>query len=335
MVRFASILIIFYLILTLSPAFAIFYDSYEYAYEFGSLGTGPGQFGADLGPRGIAVVGDYLYVADYGNQRIQKFTKDGQFVNAWSTGYIAQLYYKNGYLYALHPTGYISKYDLNCQLVDTVNVSLPSWAGAMAIDSDEHIQVSAWVPQIIHTFTLDLDEINQFYVPDGCNVLHCSPDGYIYFHTNNSQFAKYTNSGNDTGWRRPTNGESILYIDSDGYFATRAYGENMVKLYDPEWNLITTIGNEEGGSGPGEFMAINEMDVDEQGYLYITDGGVWGNGNYRVQVFRPVISTPTPILTPTPNFSPTPINVNNFNSLGLLILLTLFSLVIIKFSIRR
>ncbi len=49
---------------------------------FGSQGTEPGQFER---PNGIAIdpSGRFIYVADTGNHRIQKFTTDGQFVAAW------------------------------------------------------------------------------------------------------------------------------------------------------------------------------------------------------------------------------------------------------------
>lgn len=46
--------------------------------KFGSSGIGPGQF---LGPQYLAYdPAGYLYVSDYGNQRIHKWTIDGQFV---------------------------------------------------------------------------------------------------------------------------------------------------------------------------------------------------------------------------------------------------------------
>jgi predicted membrane-bound mannosyltransferase len=48
---------------------------------FGSVGSVPGQFQS---PRGIEIGPDgYVYVADSGNHRIQKFTFDGEFVAAW------------------------------------------------------------------------------------------------------------------------------------------------------------------------------------------------------------------------------------------------------------
>jgi DNA-binding beta-propeller fold protein YncE len=50
---------------------------------FGSAGMDVGQF---QGPRGIKVGADgYVYVADAGNHRIQKFTADGQFVASFGT----------------------------------------------------------------------------------------------------------------------------------------------------------------------------------------------------------------------------------------------------------
>jgi DNA-binding beta-propeller fold protein YncE len=56
---------------------------------FGSAGNGPGQFGGEYGPNGIAVDDEgFIYVADThthlgGNNRIQKFDPDGVFVMAF------------------------------------------------------------------------------------------------------------------------------------------------------------------------------------------------------------------------------------------------------------
>jgi sugar lactone lactonase YvrE len=50
--------------------------------NWGSTGSGDGQFNT---PVGIATDGTYVYVADYGNKRIQKFTTAGVFVAKWGT----------------------------------------------------------------------------------------------------------------------------------------------------------------------------------------------------------------------------------------------------------
>ena len=52
-----------------------------YMWEFGELGSGPGQF--DL-IHGLAVGrGGRIYVADRSNNRIQVFTEDGEFIEEW------------------------------------------------------------------------------------------------------------------------------------------------------------------------------------------------------------------------------------------------------------
>ena len=51
--------------------------------RWGTAGSGNGQFKL---PLGIAVdAAGNVYVADAGNDRIQKFTSDGVFLNAWGT----------------------------------------------------------------------------------------------------------------------------------------------------------------------------------------------------------------------------------------------------------
>ncbi len=56
-------------------------DSPEFVMQWGTPGNGPGQL---AGPHGIVVApnGD-LYVADTGNNRVQRFTADGVFVTSW------------------------------------------------------------------------------------------------------------------------------------------------------------------------------------------------------------------------------------------------------------
>lgn len=58
---------------------------YQFITKWGSLGTGPGQFD---GQNNVAGSGDFIYVPDYHNQRIQKFTNDGQLIKMWGGAYV-------------------------------------------------------------------------------------------------------------------------------------------------------------------------------------------------------------------------------------------------------
>jgi DNA-binding beta-propeller fold protein YncE len=59
-----------------------FTKSGEYQFQFG--GGSQAEEGQMLYPNGIAIDNDgFVYVADYLNQRVQKFSKDGKFVKKW------------------------------------------------------------------------------------------------------------------------------------------------------------------------------------------------------------------------------------------------------------
>ena len=67
--------------LALSPAF-VFASNPAAIIEWGDLGTEAGQFDT---PVAIATGAGHVYVADFGNHRIQKFTTDGAYLSQWGT----------------------------------------------------------------------------------------------------------------------------------------------------------------------------------------------------------------------------------------------------------
>jgi len=71
-------------------------ETYHFVKEWGSNGTGDGQFS---GPAGIAVdSSDNVYVGDYIDDRIQKFDSDGSYITKWGSNGIGngELYSPNG-----------------------------------------------------------------------------------------------------------------------------------------------------------------------------------------------------------------------------------------------
>ncbi|HEU4447768.1 MAG TPA: hypothetical protein VFR94_24055 [Nitrososphaeraceae archaeon] len=57
-------------------------QQYEFVAKWGSEGSGPGQFN---GQNDVDPFKDFVYVADYDNNRIQVFDSNGTFVSSWGS----------------------------------------------------------------------------------------------------------------------------------------------------------------------------------------------------------------------------------------------------------
>ena len=122
----------------------------ELVMEFGSVGSGPGQF--DL-IHGLAVDRDgRIYVADRMNHRIQVFTEDGEYIEDWPDIYdpIGILIDENDNFWVLDATlNRILKFTLDGRLLDywgafakVSSLGRPGWEGGMSLphqmDVDEN-----------------------------------------------------------------------------------------------------------------------------------------------------------------------------------------------------
>lgn len=72
-----------------------------FAGTWGGFGTGNGQFSS---PQGIATDGTYVYVADSGNNRVQKFTTGGVYVTRWGSSGSGDGQFNNPQGVAISPT---------------------------------------------------------------------------------------------------------------------------------------------------------------------------------------------------------------------------------------
>ena len=60
--------------------------AFGYLTQWGSTGTGDGQFGASQGPEGVVTdATGNVYVVDRGNNRVQAFTPTGAFLGKWGS----------------------------------------------------------------------------------------------------------------------------------------------------------------------------------------------------------------------------------------------------------
>ena len=221
--------------------------------------------GAFCSPTDLTVDGNgFVYVADSGNQRIQKFTSDGDFVRTW---------------------GQQGSGDGDFDSVD-VNTSL-----GVAIDpTDSFVYVADVLNHRVQKFTTDGVFVSkwgnfgtgqsQFNRPSYVTV---GNDGFVYvLDALNARAQKFTADGQFVIEWGSVNGERGIAVDDNGvvYVSGRTDDPNKIGAYTSDGQLIELIGGL--GSGPLEFSIPAGLAVGPGGKLYVAD-----IVHHRIQVLRP------------------------------------------------
>jgi len=239
---------------------------------FGSPGSAPGQF---QNPRGIKVgPAGFIYVADAGNHRIQKFTADGQFVAAWGQPSIIETE-------AGVAQGFNDPWDVTVAPDGTIYVA-DTWNHRIQRLDAEGKLINAWGlfgqygPE-------DTAGQSAFYGPRGVAI---GPEDRVYV--------------TDTGNKR------IQVFEPDGRFAFQwgggdgpegyldepvgiAFGPDGAVYVADTWNQRVQVFDKDGtflrqwpvaGWDVGLADEKPYLAVDAGGYVYVTDPG-----HYRVLVF--------------------------------------------------
>ncbi|KAL5496566.1 hypothetical protein EMCRGX_G012872 [Ephydatia muelleri] len=194
----------------------VFYQTGQLKNTIGSRGSGDGQF---VLPYGISIKGDVLYVADFGNHRVQKLTSSGKF---------------------LHKIGQ--------QGSGHGQFNRPV---AVIIDSNNKLIVSDYKNHRIQIFnenggwllTIDGNSSgnHSFQSPWG---LALDPQGSIHVASWGSNTIKvFTKEGVYVRMYGDPNDPSGIAIDDEGYSIVSECGGNCLSIYDPEGNKIHTVGN--------------------------------------------------------------------------------------------
>jgi len=241
---------------------------------WGTEGSGAGQFSA---PRGIAISSDgFVYVADSGNDRIQKFTADGQYVTSWgSSGDCENNPNPNPGTFC-EPWGVGVGPDGSVYVADT-------WAHRIQKFTADGNLVTSW-GIFGQRGVDDADGTGYFYGPRDVAM---GPDGNVYV--------------TDTGNKR------VQVFDEDGEFLYQwgGVGTAVGKLNEPvgiavdadglvyvadTWNSRIQVLEANGEpvlSWPVETWVSTGLEdkpylaLDAEGRVYATD-----TGNYRVLVFE-------------------------------------------------
>ena len=193
--------------------------------------------------------GDNILVADYENNRVQKFTSYGKFITAvkvkWPVGI------------AVHPQSkkvYVVNMSDNCIQILNPDMTFSSSFGSKGSGDG----------QFYAPYDVAIDSIGNVYV---VNFFH---DRIQVFTAEGQFLRKFGRHGN--------NQLTSICIDSeDMVYVTESFN-NRVLVFTCEGKFLTSFGTR--GTGPGQFTDPYGIAVDKNGVVYVAD-----NGNNHLQSF--------------------------------------------------
>ena len=209
---------------------------------FGSYGSGDGQFS---GPLGISIKGDVMYVADFGNHRIQKLTTGGQFLQRFGQHGSGQGQFdgprsvivdqRDRMIVADSGNDRVVVLDQNGSWLLTINGNV---SGAQSFKNPRGLALDPHGN--IHVAALCSDTVNVF-----------TPEG------------TYVRSYGDV------KGPSGIAIDEEGCSLVCEHRGNYLSIFDPQRNKIHTVGNLSVPFGTPRGIALDPI----SGSLYVANYG--------------------------------------------------------------
>ncbi len=299
-----------------SSAFA----SFNYLSQFGSAGSGNGQF---QNPIGVAVdSGGDVYVVDTSNNRVQKFDSSGNYLSQFGTSgagngqfsfpYGVAVDQSSGAVYVADTSNHrVQKFDSsgnylsqfgtfgagNGQLSSPIGVAVNSTSGDVYVSDSSNNRVQRFDSggNYLSQFGTPGAGNGQFSTPIGVAVNSTSGDVYVT-DSGNNRVEKFDSSGtylSQFGSSGAGNGQFsnpyLLAVNSSGDVFGADQGNTRVEQFDSSGNYLSQFGSL--GSGDGQFGQLRGVAVDpSSGDVYAADFS-----GHRVQKFRdPTASPPAP-----------------------------------------
>ena len=219
-----------------------------FLFEFGSPGTGPGQF---TSPEGIAADSlDRILVGDSANNRVQVFDSSGNFLSEF--GSFCNLEFP---VDCVDPDGPGPLQLGDGQFSDPIGIIVDSFDRIIVADTaNRRVQAFDSSGNFLFKFGSECSLSTTF----GC----VDPDGPGPLELGDGQFL---------GPRDVTVDNSDRIIVADG-------GNERVQAFDSSGNFLFKFGST--GTGPGQFTGIGNLATDSSDRIIVADGS-----NHRVQVF--------------------------------------------------
>ncbi len=239
---------------------------------FGGEGSAAGQFRS---PRGIKVgPAGFIYVVDSGNDRVQRFTADGEFVAAW--GRRSDRKTEAGVV-----RGFLEPWDVAIAPDGSMYVA-DTWNHRMQKLDAEGNPVTAW--GLFGQYSLgDAASQSAFYGPRGVAI---GPEGRVYVADTGNKRVQVFEPDGQFAFQWGGGGALEGYLDEpvgiavgpDGAVYVADTWNRRVQVFDSAGNFLRQwpiVGWDVGLPEEKPYLA-----VDAKGYVYVTDPG-----HYRVLVF--------------------------------------------------
>lgn len=241
----------------------------------GAAGAGMGEFN-DL--HSVAIVGDRLFIADSGNNRIHSFTPQGVFLSGWGSGYgdgPAMFYEVRGTAVDRDGNLYVvDGQNGRVQVFDAGGRFLRQWGGT-----------DCWSrPRPAGKFCgpdgIQVDREGRVYVVDTLN------HRVQVFDSTGRFLAKWGRNGGD-GTAGAGDGEfnrpADVAVDERGHVYITDAGNNRIQAFARGADGRYAFARKWGGAGaePGYFRSPQGVAVGPDRSIYVADAG-----NHRLQVFR-------------------------------------------------
>jgi sugar lactone lactonase YvrE len=287
---------------------------FTFVNMWGSFGKGNGRFD---GQNDVDALNGRVYVADYANHRIQVFDTKGNYLTKWGTygeenGQIhkasALSIVPSGKIYLSDQFNYrIQEFTANGTFVTTWGTKGEADGQFLhphvpAVDSEGNVYVSDRDLANVQKFTGDGKFIMK-WSEQGSNdgqlskpesVIIDSKDNVYVADFGNHRIQKFTNDGKFISkWGSKGigdgefNGPAGLSIDKNDNIYVTDKNNNRIQVFTANGTFLTKFGSQ--GKAANQFILPEGIGVDmKTGLVYVAD-----TGNYRIQVFRPVVSSIT------------------------------------------
>jgi sugar lactone lactonase YvrE len=221
----------------------------KYVRTVGASGSDPGQFKM---PRGLGFdAGGNLYVADAGNNRIQKFASNGQFLLQFGIARAASE----------------DLSEPSCVVVH---------AGVVFVCDTEHHNVKRFSPTGVYQGQWGVEGSGPGQFEEPFDIAF-DADGYAYVvDFSNSRVQKFDASFEhvlDIGNTGPTDtrldAPTAIAIGTDTRLYVTIDLGDTIKVYDTDGSFVRSVGAQ--GTGPGQFNFPRDLALDADGNVYVAD----------------------------------------------------------------